>query len=110
MPDFLIMAVSKLYGLVGRDIGYSFSRDYFTQKFAAANIDDTAYVNFDIDDISNFREIISQNPNLRGLNVTIPYKESVIRYLDQLSGPASQIGAVNTVKIHPNGMLEGFNT
>lgn len=104
------MEATKLYGLVGKNIAYSFSRNYFSEKFAAAGINDSEYVNFDIADISQFPKIIAENPNLKGLNVTIPYKESVIPFLDNLSETALKIGAVNTIKIHENGKLEGFNT
>lgn len=100
----------KKYGLIGRNIAYSFSRNYFADKFRAENIQDASYENFDIGDISELPEIIAKNPDLKGLNVTIPYKETVIQYLDQLSGAAAKIGAVNTIKIHGDGMLEGFNT
>jgi shikimate dehydrogenase len=103
------MAISKLYGLVGRNIAYSFSRDYFGAKFKAENIIDSEYRNFDIDQIDQFQNIIRQNPNLAGLNVTIPYKETIIPYLDDLSDIAREIGAVNTIKIY-DGKLKGFNT
>ncbi len=104
------MAVSRLYGLIGRNIAYSFSRDYFTKKFAAERRSDCDYVNFDIGDISEITEITAKNPNLVGLNVTIPYKETVIPLLDSLSEDAKKIGAVNTIKIDGRGRLEGFNT
>lgn len=104
------MEKSKLYGLVGKNIAYSFSRNYFSEKFAALGITDSEYVNFDMPDISGIRKIIADNPNLKGLNITIPYKESVIPYLDSLSETAAAIGAVNTVKIDENGKSEGFNT
>jgi shikimate dehydrogenase len=107
---FWTMTVSKLYGLVGKNIAYSFSRNYFAEKFAADNITDSMYVNFDIDTIAEFAKIIRKNPNLKGLNVTIPYKEKIIPFLDDLSGTAREIGAVNTIKIYPNGILKGFNT
>lgn len=109
MPDFLVMGTAKLYGLVGRNIAYSFSRAYFTEKFAASGIVEAEYVNFDIGDISEFVEIIAQ-PNLKGLNVTIPYKEAIIPLLDKMSDAARKIGAVNTIKIHDDKTLEGFNT
>lgn len=104
------MEATKLYGLVGKNIAYSFSRNYFSEKFAALGIADSEYVNFDIADISQFTEIIAENPNLKGLNVTIPYKKSIIPYLDTLSETALKIGAVNTIKIHESGKSEGFNT
>lgn len=98
-------------GLVGKNIGYSFSRNYFTQKFTKEGINHAfSYENFDIPSIQDFPEIIRNNPELIGLNVTIPYKEAVFPFLDELSENAKQIGAVNTIKIFPNGKLLGDNT
>lgn len=98
-------------GLVGKNIGYSFSRNYFTQKFTKEGINHAfSYENFDIPSIQDFPEIIRNNPELIGLNVTIPYKEAIIPFLDELSENAKQIGAVNTIKIFPNGKLLGDNT
>ncbi|WP_299395456.1 shikimate dehydrogenase [uncultured Gelidibacter sp.] len=96
------------FGLVGKNIEYSFSRAYFTEKFENENLSNT-YVNFDIDDISKFTEILNQG-DLLGLNVTIPYKEQVIPYLDKLDQTASEIGAVNTIKFLASGEIEGYNT
>lgn len=98
-------------GLVGKNIGYSFSRNYFTQKFTKEGINHAfSYENFDIPSIQDFPEIITNNTELIGLNVTIPYKEAIIPFLDELSENAKQIGAVNTIKIFPNGKLLGDNT
>jgi shikimate dehydrogenase len=97
------------YGLIGKNIGYSFSKTFFTSKFLQEKRLDT-YVNFDIETIETLNKIISDNSTLNGLNVTIPYKESVIPLLDSLDKEARDIGAVNTIKIHRNGKLEGFNT
>jgi shikimate dehydrogenase len=102
--------MENIYGLIGKNLAYSFSRDYFGQKFISEAIHDSEYVNFDLADISQFPTIIKENPDLKGLNVTIPYKESIIPYLDSLSDIAGKIGAVNTIRIHKNGRLEGFNT
>lgn len=99
----------KLFGLVGRNIEYSFSRRYFSEKFKALHLEHCSYVNFDIPEISNFQDIIAKNPTLCGLNVTIPYKEVVIPFLSELSAEARQIGAVNTIEIKPEG-LKGHNT
>jgi shikimate dehydrogenase len=102
----------KKYGLIGFPLTHSFSKRYFTEKFETENIDST-YDNFEIDNISKFPEIIKNNPELIGLNVTIPYKEQVIPFLDDLNEAAREIGAVNTVKIVRNGsgiQLKGFNT
>jgi len=98
----------KTYGLVGKNIDYSFSRNYFTRKFSAESID-AKYVNFDLQDISEFAAIF-QDQEISGLNITIPYKEKVIPFLDNLDPEAKKIGAVNTVKISENGKLTGYNT
>jgi len=102
----------KKYGLTGFPLTHSFSKRYFTEKFETEKIDST-YDNFEIDNISKFPEIIKNNPELIGLNVTIPYKEQVIPFLDKLNDSAREIAAVNTVKIIRSGsgvMLKGFNT
>lgn len=87
----------KKYGLVGKNIDHSFSKRYFSDKFSSENIDAT-YQNFDLDNIAEILPIL-KTKNLRGLNVTIPYKRKVIAYLDDLAGEARKIGAVNTIKI-----------
>jgi shikimate dehydrogenase len=97
------------YGLIGKNIGYSFSKTFFTSKFTQENRLDT-YVNFDIESIHMLKEIIRDNSTLKGLNITIPYKETVIPLLDSLDKEAKNIGAVNTIKIHRDGTLEGYNT
>lgn len=104
-------AGSKKYkfGLVGRNISYSFSRAYFNRKFAELGLENHSYENFDLSRIEGFPLVLKQNPGLKGLNVTIPYKESIIPYLDLLDHEAAKIGAVNTIKISPAG-LEGYNT
>lgn len=102
--------IQKSFGLLGRNISYSFSKGYFTEKFKNENFVGCTYENFDIPEITSFPEIIKNNPNLKGLNVTIPYKEAVIPYLDKLSKKASIIGAVNTIKITKKGKLKGYNT
>ena len=102
----------KKYGLIGFPLTHSFSKRYFTEKFETEKIDST-YENFEIDDISKFTEIIKNNPEIIGLNVTIPYKEKVIPFLNDLNDSAREIGAVNTVKItrtESGVFLKGFNT
>jgi len=102
----------KKYGLIGFPLTHSFSKRYFTEKFETESIDST-YDNFEIDNIGKFPEIVKNDPELIGLNVTIPYKELVIPFLDDLNGSAKEIGAVNTVKIVRTGsrvLLKGFNT
>ena len=102
----------KKYGLIGYPLTHSFSKRFFSEKFETEGIDSN-YNNFEIDSIDKFPEIIRNNPKLIGLNVTIPYKEQVIRFLDDLNDSAREVGAVNTVKItrHETGVkLTGFNT
>ena len=95
------------YGLIGYPLGHSFSRGYFNEKFQAEGID-AEYVNFEIPTIEDFTSVIKENPNLCGLNVTIPYKQQVIPFLDELDKDAQQIGAVNVVKIirQPKGKVK----
>src|SRR5690606_14976038 len=97
-------------GLLGKNISYSFSRSYFKSKFEKENITDVSYDNFDIDSISTFPDIIKNTKGLKGLNVTIPYKQAVIPYLDKIDKKAEIIGAINTIKITKNGELIGYNT
>ena len=88
-----------IYGLIGYPLGHSFSAGYFNEKFAAEGVD-AKYVNFEIPRIKEFKEVVEKNENLKGLNVTIPYKEQVIPYLDELDkATAKRIGAVNVIKI-----------
>ena len=99
----------KKFGLIGKDIGYSFSRNYFENKFSAnEEFSNLTYENFDIDSISKIQEIFKID-NLVGLNVTIPYKKEVIPYLDELSDTAKIIGAVNTI-CFKNDIKIGHNT
>ncbi|ENI5846062.1 shikimate dehydrogenase [Flavobacterium psychrophilum] len=101
----------KKLGLLGKNISYSFSQNYFTNKFKQEkNSNDFSYENFDIQSIEEFTKILQINSNLIGLNVTIPYKETIIPFLDELSQNAKEIGAVNTIRISPNGKLFGDNT
>ena len=101
------------YGLVGYPLKQSFSIGYFNEKFSSEKIE-AEYINFEIPDINNFPEIIEANPNLHGLNVTIPYKEKVIPYLDELDKQTAAIGAVNVIKIIRNKggkpKLIGYNS
>ena len=103
----------KKYGLIGFPLGHSFSRNYFNNKFADEKID-AEYVNFEIPSIQDFRRVIEENPNIYGLNVTIPYKQQVIPYLDELDADAEEIGAVNVIKfIREAGQklkLVGYNS
>ena len=101
------MRENKIYGLLGKNIDYSFSKNFFSKKFKNENIN-CKYLNFDIQNISEFKSVISDK-NISGLNVTIPYKEDVIKYIDKISSDAKSIGAVNTIKIS-NEKLTGYNT
>ncbi|AOW10899.1 shikimate dehydrogenase family protein [Flavobacterium gilvum] len=106
----MIEVLKKRFGLLGRNISYSFSKGYFTEKFSKEHFEGCSYENFDIPEISHFTEIIKSNTDINGLNVTIPYKEVVIPFLDKLSKNAAQIGAVNTIKFTKKGKLKGYNT
>ncbi|MDR1884350.1 MAG: shikimate dehydrogenase [Prevotella sp.] len=101
-----------LYGIVGNSLAHSFSPRYFTGKFAKENID-AEYVKFEIPDISLFPDIVNSHANLKGMNVTIPYKEKIIQYLDELDPPAKELGAVNVIKFLRDGdrvRLAGYNS
>ena len=101
------------YGLFGYPLGHSFSKNYFNDKFEVEGID-AEYVNFEISNIDDFQEVLDSNPELRGLNVTIPYKQKIIPFLDEVSKEALEIGAVNVVKVEKrlNGTqkLIGYNS
>ena len=99
----------RRFGLVGRNIGYSFSRGYFGEKFQNLGLADHSYENFDLADIAEFPGLLERYPDLCGLNVTIPYKEAVIPYLGSLDPEARRIGAVNTICLGPEGK-RGYNT
>ncbi len=102
--------LNKIFGLLGKDISYSFSKKYFSKKFASPNLNSNKYLNFDIQRIEDFPILLNNTNNLRGINVTIPYKEKIIDYLDEIDDVAKEIGAVNTIKITNNGKLKGYNT
>ena len=87
-----------LFGLIGFPLGHSFSKGFFTEKFAREGID-AQYLNFEIPDASMLIDVLRDNPELRGLNVTLPHKQAVIPLLDELSDEAREIGAVNVIKI-----------
>lgn len=100
----------KIYGLLGKNISYSFSRGYFSKKFKELKLKKHKYVNFDIQQIQDFPLVIYKKKRLSGLNVTIPYKEAIIPYLDKIDKTAKKIGAVNTIKISKKRKLKGYNT
>lgn len=100
------------YGLIGYPLGHSFSISYFNQKFKDEGID-AVYENFEIVNIDLLPEVLDSNPNLKGLNVTIPYKQKVIPFLDKISPEARAIGAVNVIKVIHEGKsvkLKGYNS
>ena len=102
----------KKFGLIGYPLGHSFSKNFFNEKFRSENIC-AEYVNFEIPTIEDFNKVLKANPTLCGLNVTIPYKEQVIGYLDELDKDAAAIGAVNVIKIdRSKGKLKliGYNS
>ena len=98
----------KRYGLIGHPLKHSYSRDYFTEKFDYEGLD-CRYQNFDLKTIEELHEVLERYPDLCGFNVTIPYKEAILPYLDDIDETAKQVGAVNVVKIE-NGKLKGYNT
>lgn len=101
------------YGLIGYPLGHSFSKSYFNQKFETEMVD-AVYLNFEISDIKFLKNVLKENPELNGLNVTIPYKEQVIPYLDELDDDARQIGAINVIKftkdLFGKSRLKGYNS
>ena len=100
------------YGLIGYPLGHSFSISYFNEKFENEGIS-AVYEKFEIPTIENFLEVVETNPELRGLNVTIPYKQKVMSYLDYISPEARAIGAVNVIRIERKGsktILKGYNS
>ena len=101
-----------IYGLIGHPLGHSFSRQFFADKFESEQID-ADYRNFDISSIEEVIDVIASNPDLRGFNVTIPYKQKIIPYLDDITQEAREIGAVNVVKLIRSGSnirLKGYNS
>ncbi len=99
------------FGLLGKNIAYSFSKKYFTKKFEKLDLTNLKYMNFDIPEIEEFPFIVYQREDeFGGMNVTIPYKQSVMKYLHEIDADAEEIGAVNTIKFTEDNKLIGFNT
>src|ERR1700720_752005 len=98
----------RKYGLIGFPLGHSFSEEYFREKFQRASIEDCIYSNYEIASISDLA-VILQDSELRGLNVTIPYKESVIPFLHKKDPVVEEIGACNCIRVD-DGQLSGYNT
>jgi shikimate dehydrogenase len=101
--------IDHLFGLIGYPLSHSFSKRYFTEKFMREGFEGCQYELFPLKDIAELPSLLDLHPNLQGLNVTIPYKEQVIPYLDELDEGAAAIGAVNTIK-RAGGRLLGYNT
>lgn len=103
----------KTFGLIGYPLGHSFSKKFFTEKFEKESLSDYQYVNFEIDSIAKFASIFDMEDNICGLNCTIPYKQQVMTFLNEIDNEAKEVGAVNTIKIidTPEGIrLKGYNT
>ncbi len=103
----------RKFGLIGYPLGHSFSESYFKEKFEKEGIDDAVYTNYPLENIEEFKPMCEADPSIRGLNVTIPYKETVIKYLDALSDAARETRAVNTIcycKKSSHRALVGHNT
>ncbi len=102
--------ITHLYALIGWPLAHSFSKTYFSEKFLRESIKDARYELFPLENIADFPKLCAQHPNLKGINVTIPHKESVIPFLDKLDETARAVGAVNCIKIDENQELTGYNT
>ena len=101
--------MEKVFGLIGATVSHSFSKSYFDEKFFREGLRDYHYELFPLKNITDIESLIKDTKGLSGLNVTIPYKEQVLKYLDEVDGFAKKIGAVNVIKIQ-NGKLKGYNT
>jgi shikimate dehydrogenase len=99
----------RLYGLIGKPLTHSFSKTFFTKKFAAEKLYDCLYENFELPSIEHFSHLLIQHPELCGLNITIPYKEEILTYLHFQNDIVQKVGACNCIKIM-DGKLYGFNT
>ena len=104
---FYLYSLMQL-GLIGRSLSHSFSKKYFEEKFKKENVFGS-FKNFELNDISEFPGVLKQNPEIQGLSVTVPYKEQIIQYLDEVSPEAKEIGAVNCIHI-TGGKTIGYNT
>lgn len=109
MTDNLKIHAVQQYGLIGYPLGHSFSQQYFTAKFEREGITGARYDKFPLPDIAGLPDLLAKNPQLCGLNVTIPHKVAVLPYLDKIDQTASAIGAVNVIRIK-KGILTGYNT
>lgn len=100
----------RRFGLIGRTLAHSFSKDYFTRKFEREHLTDCAYELYELARVEDLLPLLDRCPDLEGLNVTIPYKQQVLPLLDSLSFEAQHIGAVNCIRRLADGRLEGHNT
>ncbi len=100
----------KIFGLIGYPLSHSFSQKYFSEKFRKEKIRDVVYHNFEIKHIDDLPALLDSYPDLKGLNVTIPYKEEVRKYIDSLDHSAEKVGAVNVIKILSDGSKTGYNS
>ncbi len=103
------MSTRRLYGLIGYPLSHSFSPGFFAEKFLREGIRDSEYRAFPLESIGEFPALLEREPNLRGLNVTIPYKQAILPYLHAVQKDAAAIGAVNTIKFTEQGLI-GYNT
>jgi shikimate dehydrogenase len=101
--------MEKVFGLIGQTVSHSFSKAYFDEKFFREGLRDHHYELFPLTNIKDIESLITDTKGLSGLNVTLPYKEQVIKYLDEVDPVAKRIGAVNVIKIK-DGKRKGFNT
>lgn len=101
--------MKSIYGLIGHPLGHSFSASYFNDKFNSLGFTNSKYFLFDLPSLDNIRELAIEYPSLKGLNVTIPYKREIIKYLDSVDDVAMEIGAVNCIAIE-HSKWKGYNT
>ena len=101
--------MEKKFGLIGSSVSHSFSKSYFDEKFFREGLRDYHYDLYPLASVDGLKKLLEENPELHGLNVTIPYKEQILKFLSDIDPNAKKIGAVNVIKIQ-NGKLKGFNT
>lgn len=101
----------KILGLIGYPLAHSFSRQYFAEKFEKEGIKDYVYQNFELEKLNLFPDLIKNHPDITGLNVTIPYKEKILKFVDEVSPEVEAVGAANTLLIHPSAKkITAYNT
>lgn len=101
--------MASVFGLLGQNLAHSFSKDWFGKKFNTLGLKEYSYQNFELNSINEFKDLLQKNPSLKGLNVTLPFKESILEFLDEINAEAKTIGAVNCIRIL-NGKTKGYNT